>query len=615
MKKIKYIFIISLTVASIIIMDACKKSFLDIRPTGTLNPTVIANATGVQGLLIGAYSLLRGEINWGSAPTNWGFGSVAGGDSYKGSIPSDQFSEGLGGIALYAVIPTNGYVNDKYKAIYHGVQRANEVLRVMATVKDISAADQKTITGEVRFLRGYFHMEARKMWKAPPYVDETITVGAGNVNVPNVDAAGNFIEIWPKIEADLQFAIDNLPTTQPQRGRANKYAAMAMLAKAYMFQGKYGPAKTLLDQLIASGVTAGGQKYALVNYEDNFNAATDNSPESVFAIQFSVNDGSGTAGRYGDNLAFPNGSGPGGCCGFDNPSITLANAYKTDANGLPLLDNFNTGPNVGAATGVVITQSAVQKFYTQTGTYTGTLDPRIDWAMGRPGIPYFDYGKVPAGLDWIRDPQTNGPFSPKKNVYAKAQAGTLSSTETSFWGPTQMDANNYDIIRFADIVLWAAECEVEVGSTDKALQYINMIRARAANPKGWVYANSEYDASKGQYKTQVTPADNYNIGLYPTGAFNDKTYARKAIMHEAYIEFAMEGRRFFDLQRWDKGTGLMANVLNAYIQAEISRPSLFSVNPSTTFTKGKNEYYPLPQHEIDIENSAGKVNLKQDPAY
>ncbi len=614
MKKSIYLFILTAFALSLFGIYACKKSWLDVKPLGTLNESNLSNATGVQGLLIGAYSMLRGEINWGSSPTNWTFGSVAGGDSYKGSIPSDQFTEGAGPVAIYTADATNGYVREKYVGIYDGVQRANEVLRIMPKATDIPAAEQKEITAEVRFLRGYFHMEARKMWKAPPYVDETVTVSAGNVNVPNVDASGNFIEIWPKIEADLQFAVDNLPPTQPQRGRANKWAAMAMLAKAYMFQAKYAQAKPLLDQLITSGVTASGQKYALGNYESNFNAATDNGAESVFAVQFSVNDGSGTAGRYGDNLNFPNGSGPGGCCGFNNPSISLANAYKTDANGLPLLDTYNTGPNVGGAAGVAITEPGVKSFYDASGKYTGTLDPRIDWAIGRPGVPYFDWGVVPVGLDWVRDPATNGPFSTKKNVYAKAQSGSLSSTETSFWAPTEMDANNYDIIRFADILLWAAEAETEVGTLPQALIYVNMVRARAADPTGWVYLNSAYNAGTGKYTVNATPADNYKVGLYPS--FPDKAYARKAIMHERYIELAMEGQRFFDLQRWDKTTpGLMANTLNDYITAETSRPSLFSVNPTAHFVKGKNEYYPLPQSQIDIENSTGAVTLKQDPAY
>jgi hypothetical protein len=479
-------------------------------------------------------------------------------------------------------------------------------LRFLAKDTTIAAANRKTMSGEARFLRGHFHFEAKKMWNNVPYVDETITVANKNVNVPNVDASGNYINIWPKIEADFQYAIDNLPDVQPQKGRANKSAAIAYLAKALLYQRKFAEAKVQLDKLIpaayggtGAGKTAGGLDYKLVNFEDNFNAATDNSAESIFAYQASVNDGSGTNGNYGDNLNFPNSAGPGGCCGFNNPSISLANSYKTDANGLPLFDTYNAAPNVSDP----------------ASPYTGTLDPRIDWTMGRPGIPYFDWGATPVNT-WIRDPGTNGYFSPKKNVYAKSQQNILSSTETSFWGPTQMDANNVNLIRFSDVLLWAAECEIEIGSADKALAYVNYVRNRAADATGWVYKNSEYDASSGKYKTQTTPADNYLIKPYAAGAFSDKNYARKAIMFERKLELAMEGQRFFDLARWDNNTGtLMAPTLNAYATAEKARPTIFAVNTSATFTGKKNEYFPIPQAQIDVENATGTLNLKQNSGY
>jgi tetratricopeptide (TPR) repeat protein len=386
-----------------------------------------------------------------------------------------------------------------------------------------------------------------------------------------------------------------LPETQGSEiGRANKWAAASYLAKVYMYQNKYAEAKALFDQIIANGKTSKGEKYNLVNFFSNFNPAQDNSAESIFAYQASVNDGSGTNGNYGDNLNYPNGLGF-GCCGFFNPSISQANAYKTDANGLPLFDDgSNTGNSVSAP----------------TSPYVGNLDPRLDLTMGRDGIPFLDWG-VPSFGDWIRDPASNGYFRPRKVVYAKGQP-TFVSTETAFWGPTQMDAGNVNLIRFADVLLMAAEAEVEVGSTDKALEYVNKVRARAADPTGWVYKNSDYDPATAKYKTQTTPADTYKIGLYPAGSFADKAYARKAIRFERRLELAEEGHRFFDLRRWDGGTGSMANTLNAYKTAELTRPSIYALNPTATFDKGKDEYYPLPQAQIDAANSTGTVVLKQN---
>jgi len=592
----------------LVLVIACGKNFLDKKPLGAFSPNQLENKAGAEGLLVGAYHMVGGqggaaENSWGSSASNWVFGSIAGGDSYKGSTPSDQGD--IVFIETWAYNANNPYFNQKWQAVYDGVQRSNEVLRVLPKVSDLDDASKKIMSGEAYFLRGHFHFEAKRMWNNVPFVDESITTAAKNTNVPNIDASGNYIDIWPKIEADFQKAVDNLPDKQPQAGRANRSAAIAYLGKVYLYQHKYALAKAQFDKIIpaplgsGSGQTANGQAYRLVNFQDNFNAATDNSAESIFAYQSVVNDGSGTNGNYGDVLNFPNSAGPGGCCGFNNPSISLANSYKTDAGGLPVFDTYNNSPNVSDP----------------TTPYTGNLDPRIDITMGRPGIPFLDWGPTPTNA-WIRDPGTDGYFSPRKNVYSKSQQGVLSSTETSFWGPTQMDANNVNLIRFSDVLLWAAECEIEVGSAAKALIYVNAVRARAADPTGWVYKDSDYDAGAGKYKVQTTPADKYVIKPYPANAFADKAYAIKAIRFERKLELAMEGTRFFDLARWDNNTGtVMAPELNGFAALEKTRPTIFAINTSSTFTPRKNEYYPIPQQQIDIENAFGTVNLKQNTGY
>jgi len=133
-------------------------------------------------------------------------------------------------------------------------------------------------------------------------------------------------------------------------------------------------------------------------------------------------------------------------------------------------------------------------------------------------------------------PNSNGVFDAKKNVYAKSQQGSFSSTQTVFWGATQITALNTDLMRFADVLLMDAECEVEIGSLDQAEVYVNMVRNRAANPAGWVYKNSTYSASTGTYTTggSAVPADNYLIKAYPAGAFtaSGQTYARNAVRFE-----------------------------------------------------------------------------------
>ncbi len=77
-----------------------------------------------------------------------------------------------------------------------------------------------------------------------------------------------------------------------------------------------------------------------------------------------------------------------------------------------------------------------------------------------------------------------------------SQQGKYSSTETVFWGAAEVDANNVNLCRFADVLLWDAECEAQIGSLDKAETYVNMVRQRASNPNGFVYLNATYDANK-----------------------------------------------------------------------------------------------------------------------
>ncbi|HEY2348325.1 MAG TPA: RagB/SusD family nutrient uptake outer membrane protein [Puia sp.] len=610
MKKLFKWILPATTVLASIIIYACNKQ-LNLQPQGSLLASNVTNNSGVQGLLIGAYVLLSGEnvpgqnLGNGSGASNYVYGNEAADDAYKGSTPSDQPDAiPIMTWSLAQATQTN-YLDEKWVVLYTGIQRSNDVIRTMRLSTGLAPADTVEYTAEARFLRGFYHFEGKKMWNNFPYVDENVSYVNNNLNVPNY-SGGQYIDIWPNIVADLKYAADNLPNTQPNIGRVNKWAAMAFLAKAYMYQHDYTSAKPLLDQIIASGTTSSGVKYALSPiYQTNFDPATQKTgPEAVFQCQTSVNDGSATAtnggnGNTGDELNYPYNHGP-GCCGFNNPSWNLVQAYKTDANGLPLLDgSFNNDPLVSSS----------------TNPWTGTVDPRLDWAVGRPGKPYFDWGTI--DTTWIRDQTNDGFFVPKKNAYALSQQGKYSSTETVFWGAAEVAANNVNLCRFADVLLWDAECEAQIGTLDQAESYVNMVRQRAANPAGYVYLNATYDADNGTYSPQTTPGDNYKVSPYPAGAFSSmgKTDALNAIYFERRLELAIEGQRFFDLARYDNGTGTMAAILNAYVAVEKNRHSFYLVNNTAVFTKGVNEYFAIPQNEIDAENSTGTIYLKQNPGY
>ena len=572
MKNKLIIGVVALVV--VITIYSCRKNFLEKNPLGALDENVLANKKGVEGLLIGAYSLLDGYGaggNWDASGSNWVYGSVVGGDAHKGSDAGDQ--QDINPMERYESGATNGYYNDKWKTVYEGVTRANNTLKIMAKATDISDADKKRITGEARFLRGHYHFEAKKMWNMIPYVDEKTT-----------DLLlANDKDVWSNIEEDFKFAYDNLPEIQDKVGRANKWSAATFLAKVKMFRKDYAGALPILNAIIAGGKTATGTPYALnAKFHDSFDADTKNSPEAVFSVQYSVNDGAnGDNGGWGDVLNFPYTGGPGGCCGFFQPTQDLVNSYQVDAAGLPKPDTYNS-TEVKNDQGLNSTDPFTPE--------TGPLDPRLDWTVGRRGIPYLDWGPHP-GQQWIRDQAYSGGYAPIKNTYKKSQEGVL--TDKSFW-TSGVTANNYTLIRFADVILWAAEAEVEVGTLANATTLVNRIRTRAANPAGFVK------------KADGTPAANYKIAVYPT--FTDKATARKAVHFERKLELAMEGHRFFDLVRW----GEAATTLNAYLAYESIKRSYLK---TATFKAGTSEYFPIPQPQIDRSSVGGKSTLKQNPGY
>ncbi|WP_234737033.1 RagB/SusD family nutrient uptake outer membrane protein [Tellurirhabdus bombi] len=564
---------------------ACKDSFLEVPPPSQLQNADLTTKAGLEGLLIGTYAQLNGRgYSQTASPTNWVYGSIMGGDANKGSNAGDF--NAITPLQTYLITPANGELNARWQALYEGVSRANALLRTLPDAgPSVTADDKKRLGGEARFLRGFYYFDLKRTFNMVPYVDEKVDYIVGVTNA--VTQVPNTADIWPQIEADFKFAYENLPEAQSQAGRANKWAAAAALARTYMYEKKYAEAKALYDLIIANGKTTNGKKYGLVpQYANVFNADNENHEEAIFSTQNVANAGSSDAASGDLNLNWPYNtgtSGPVGCCGFFQPSFELGNSFRTDANGLPLLDgSYNTGAN----------QLKTDQSLGSKDAFTpdaGNLDPRLDHSIGRRGIPYLDWSIHP-GQDWIRDQAFGGPYTNKKYIYYKSQESKFADVSNWTKGWTGI---NILLIRYADVLLMAAEAEIEVGSLEKARQYTNLVRARAANPTGFVMNNG-------------AAAAKYVINQYPASAFASKETARTAVRFERKLELSGEGHRFFDLVRW----GIAAPALNAFLAYE--RPKLSNAYSGATFTAGKNEYLPIPQTQIDLQ---GTSILKQNPGY
>lgn len=571
---------------------SCQEEFLETIPQGQFSTVGLENAQGVEGILLGAYAMidgygLDGQAGWNGTIDNWVYGGVVSDDAYKGTDAGDQPEQSF--LEAFDFQPTNLHLRNKWRAVYKGVARTNDVMNTLKEAEDVTDARRTQMIAEARFLRGFFHMEARKMWEKVPYIDdETFELSdLESSKVPNDS------EIWPDIEADFQAAMNVLPEVQSDPGRPTKWAAQAFLAKSKMFQGwdqstgeantaVLQEAKTLLEDILVNG------PFSLTpTFQENFLVGRRNNEESIFEIQFSISSATTAAANEGTTLNYPY-TDPWGCCGFYQPTQNLVNAYKTTANGLPLLDTFNE---------VDVPNDQGLAWNDPFNAYAGPLDPRLDHTVGRRDILYKRY-KI-HGSDFIRDQNYAGPYSPIKHV-----------AEPEFFGigaNPRLSANNYRIMRLGMVILWLAEAEVELGNLERARELVNMIRTRAANPDGFV-PRAIQGAERNDFTiVEGEPAANYVISTYDT-PWTDTDVARKAVRMETRLEFAMEGHRFFDLQRW----GIAAETMNEYLEEEATKRTYLS---NASFEKGVHEYFPVPLEAIERSFKDGAPTLTQDPAF
>ncbi len=565
MKNFKYIIAAGMA----LMLGSCTKD-LDQAPKGALREEALNTPKAAEGLVVAAYAMMDNVYQSNDfAPisaifnpaSNWSYSDVRSGDAYKGGGGTGDIAP-LGNMELGNVTADNFLIARKWRALYIGVSRCNKALKSLNSLSDAEFPLKARRIAEVRVLRAHYYFDLKRNFRTFPYIDESVPLGEEG-KVPN-----NLTEqqLWDKIIADIQAGI-NIPYDGQDKGRINKYVAYAYLTKAYMFTKKYTEAVASANEVINSG------KYNLLsNLESLYSdPLVEHNGENILAIETSVNDGGTLNGNidWGDLLTSPSGPAYGGGDGFHRPTQNLVNSFKVDPiTGLPLLDTYNNSDL--APTDV-----------------TTPVDPRLDHAIGRPGITWKDYKGEVYSVSWARDANTYGPYSKKKNLISP------NSTLRAAGGfPWARGALNFPFIKYSDVLLWKAEALIELNQNlDEARELINQVRTRAKNSP----VVKKLDG--------VTPAANYVIGTYPALGWT-QDYARKALRFERRLELCLEGHRFYDLVRWNAAT----DFLNNYYQTEGTKRPYLAVG---NFVAPKLNYLPIPQVEVDL----ARGGLIQDPNY
>ena len=570
MKALKYI---TIAAALLLPMTACD-SFLEVTPQGIANSDDLNSVDNVEKMVIAAYSALGNDNYQDGMFSPWPYGDLRAGDAYKGGAGTGD----MGDFHLFETFvylrDDNSYLDKRWYAQYINIARCNDALKRINALSESDYAKKKMREAEVRFLRAHFYFEIKIMFKHIPWVDEN-DQSEDYINISNVEYTDQ--QLWEMIIEEFRYAVNNLPETQDEVGRANKNMAQAYLAKALLYAAYVQDDQhnvTSIDQnklqevvTLCQGL---GNRYALADdFAENFLCETENGKESIFAIQRSVNDNT-LRGRldWGAMLNYPMNPDY-GCCGFHCPSQNMVNAFQTDANGLPQFDTYNDN-NIQTAEDLL----------------THNIDPRLNHTVAIPGAPYKYNPEFIFETSWTRDPSTYGSFmSMKETVLPDCPCFAFAS-------PFMSSGKNRDIIRYDDVMLWQAEALIELGRHQEALPLINAIRERAAR------------STTRLVDVQGDPIGKYVVAAYEPGkncpAWTQE-FARKALRWERRLEMSQEGTRYFDLVRW----GIAAETVNAYFAVEKTRRTYMG---EAQCTKNRDEYFPIPKNQINFSKKLYQQN-------
>jgi hypothetical protein len=576
MKKISNYILLSVIVFSI---GSCKK-YLDVTPQGVVTEANVSTPENVDGLVLAAYAWIphEGILNQKLSP--W-LADIKSDDSYKGGggigdqIPWYQWE-------VFSLNTASTGNNDGiWYGQYEGVSRCNTALRALNTIDETAYPKKNERIAEMRFLRGYLFLDLKKWYKWIPYFDENVTNDSIAKIANHPDTANNDLYLWQNIYDDFAAAANVLPATQNEFGRPTKYAAEAEMLQCLMWMAyeedknnqvvNINKERLSAALLIADDIINSGQYSLAPDFAINFSFAYDNkSPESIFEWQYSHDDGTPNGNLNGGTpLNAPWWPPSFSCCDFHKASYNMVNAFRVDAAGLPIFDNFNN------------TEITNEKTYFAENNW----DPRIGHTVAIPGLPWKYQKDLLYDSSGSRDPNNYGYFNSLKENVESNSPGLVNL----FW---MFNSKNVIAIRYDRVLLFKAEILIQLGRHQEALPIINQIRQRAANSTGQLkFANG-------------APTLPYKIALYEDGVNCNWShdFAWRALMWENRLEFAMEGERWYDLVRW----GIAGPTLNAYFAKEYPRGR--SWMKDAHFTTGRDEFMPIPQPQMNYSFGVYKQN-------
>ena len=553
---------------------ACSDFLEEQVPQATLIQDEVKDAKYIDNVLVSAYAGLLSIEDMNSSFSLWNYDTRSD-DAYVGG--SNKSDGGEFHIMEMGVgITTKDWpYNDIWNRMYKYLSRISLSMDMLMDADQNDPKIQQR-TAEMKFLRAYGHFQLKRLFKHIPFVNKPNMQEEDYNNLSNTEYTND--EGWQQIINDLEDAYNVLPVTQTEKGRPTKAAAAAFLAKVYLYKAyRQDDANThqvtsineddlrkVVEYTNPAIFTAAG--YALESDLHNLfrpEEQYENGKESIWAIQYSRNDGT----EYG-NLNFsyrlivpciPKVHDSG--CDFYKPSHNLVNAYRTNSDGLPMLDNF-ASPNYAVGS-------------------NETVDPRLFVTVGVPGTPYmFNTAYMMSESNtWSRSGGDYGYFvSLKQNVDPDLYKVYLFNCDNQ-WASSM----NRVVFRYADVLLMRAEAQAQLGNTTEAITLVNQVRERAIG----MATNSIVSGYPNKYGVH------YAVGKY-NGTYG-KDEAMKIVKMERRLELAMECERFFDLVRW----GDAATVINKFFSDESNTMNFLK---DAKFTANKNEYLPIPFEQIAASN-------------